>query len=303
MQDTETSTPTTSDYDPLATAHLPFEQRGRSEPEEYVEIDTDGVEDVTHEAAREREYEEVRHEPEPETAETQEKVSDDVDEYGNEAPKDNDIIRERLARQAESLQKKFDAQLAAKIAKVRAEIQQSPQNGFEYDPDASGDWQQQLEHFVKQTVTNMQTEGQRQQQAQQEARAHAEFEFKFHDGMSKFGDFVDVVGSQPITDAMTLATRGMKDPAAFLYAASKRNPEELKRISAIPDQYVQMTEMGKLEERMRKSAPASKAPRPLGKTTSDVSTPHKTEKKKSLDEMLRDSDAARIDRLRQFKNR
>jgi len=72
---------------------------------------------------------------------------------------------------------------------------------------------------------------------------------------------------------MTYALRGLPDPAAFIYAASKRHPQELARISQIGDPAAQIMEMGRLEERMRKSAPSTKAPRPVSKSRDDASMP------------------------------
>ncbi len=118
---------------------------------------------------------------------------EDEDEYGNKASADNEVIRERLARQAESLKRKHQAEiddLRAQLANQGAsqQVQQAAKD-FEYDPEASGDWQQQLASFVKQTVKGMEVEQQRAAQQHKEAQAHAEFETKFHQGMSKFSDF------------------------------------------------------------------------------------------------------------------
>ena len=63
---------------------------------------------------------------------------------------------------------------------------------------------------------------------------------------------------------MVIATRGMQDPAAFIYAAAKTQAPELERISRIQDPISQVVELGRLEERMRKSrASVSQAPRPI----------------------------------------
>jgi hypothetical protein len=96
---------------------------------------------------------------------------------------------------------------------------------------------------------------------------------------------------------MTLATRAMADPAAFLYAAAKRAPQDLERISKIRDPYAQMTEMGKLEERMRRNKPATQAPRPLGRTIDNA--PENAPKKKSeptIEDLIARADAKKIAR-------
>jgi hypothetical protein len=190
-----------------------------------------------------------------------------------------DALRQQLAQQGAS-----------------REVQQAAKD-FEYDQNAEGDWQQQLGAFIKQTVNSMTREQQEAQSRHEEAQVQSEFEGKFRDGMSKFNDFTDVISSLPfqISNPMTLATRAMENPAAFLYAAAKRNPQELERISKIRDPYAQMTEMGRLEERMRKNKPTTKAPRPLGRTPADAHTA--TPKKKTEangDDLLARADAKRL---------
>ena len=124
-----------------------------------------------------------------------------------------------------------------------------------------------------------------QQQAQKEQKAEAEFVEKFTHGMERFNDFRDVVSAQPVTDAMTLALRGVNDPAAFIYAASKRHPAELQRISQIKDPYSQIVEMGKLEERMKKQPQGTQAPRPISRNTENAPM---AEKKKSGEPSIED---------------
>ena len=229
------------------------------------------------------------------------KQDENEDEYGNKAETNNDVIRERLARQAESMNRKHQQEIddlkRQLMINQNPQIQQAVQD-FQHDPNASGDWQTQLAQFVKQTVNNMSYEQQQQHERQHEAHIQAEFETKFHQGMSKFGDYVDVVSAQPITDAMTIATRGMKDPAAFLYAASKRTPEELQRISKIPDQYTQMVEMGRLEERLRQVKPGTKTPKPLSHVQGDRTVEHKVKRELGIDDLLRQADAKRSAQLK-----
>jgi hypothetical protein len=227
----------------------------------------------------------------------------ETDDYGNEQEPENEAIRERLARQARKHQAEIDS-LRAQLANQGAsrEIQKAASD-FEYNPDESGDWQQQLARFVKETVTSMGREEQQTKQLHQEQQLQYEFESKFKAGIEKFHDFAEVVSSLPfeITNPMTLATRAMADPAAFLYAAARRQPEELERISKIRDPYAQMTEMGKLEERMRRNKPTTTAPRPLGRTTEDSSLP--AEKKKSeptIEELIARSDAKKMQKKKTY---
>ena len=100
---------------------------------------------------------------------------------------------------------------------------------------------------------------------------------------------------------MTLATRAMADPAAFLYAAAKRNPEELERISKLRDPYAQMTEMGKLEERMRRNKPTTNAPRPLSRTTEDVGLPEPKKQNKAeetIEDLIAKADAKKMNGMK-----
>lgn len=229
----------------------------------------------------------------------------DVDDYGNEKPESkmyteaekneavNKAVRERLARLERNNQ-----------TPTQQEVQQQTKQDFEYNPDSNQSYEQQLESFVEQTVVKMSQKQAKQKEQQREQQAQQEFETKFHDGMSKFNDFVEVVGNQPITDAMTVATRAMKDPAAFLYAASKRNSQELQRISQIQDPYTQMVEMGRLEERMRKSKTTTKAPRPVTKTTEDASIPQPKERKEpSIEDLIASADRKRRAKLESRRRR
>ena len=251
------------------------------EPEEEHPKDLDG-------APEDEEKPETKHKKE-------------YDDYGNEKEPENEAIRDRLARQARKHQAEIDA-LRAQIAQqnVSQPVQQAVQD-FEYDPEARGDWQQQLAAFVKQTVASMGAEQEEKQVRARETQAQQEFESKFREGVTKFHDFADVINELPfqISNPMTLATRGMSDPAAFLYAAAKRNPGELERISKLRDPYAQMTEMGRLEERMRKNKPTTTAPRPLSRSTDDGGMPiPKKNKETSIEDLIAKSEQKKMARMK-----
>lgn len=227
--------------------------------------------------------------------ESESEAQAELDDYGNEKPQPktytedevneriNKAVRDRLARMERNQQPSADQAIQAEKA------------GFEYDPDSSKDWQQQLEQFVEQTVTKMTSKKQQAEQNAREEQAHAEFEVKFHQGMSKFSDFRDVVSAQPITDAMTVATRAMKNPAAFLYAASKRHGAELQRIANIPDNYTQMVEMGRLEERMKKAKATTHAPKPVSKSRDNAAMPASEKNKQpTIEDLIAAADAKRL---------
>lgn len=256
---------------------------------EPVEVDeTVEPESLTSEAS---EYDAEPTESEPVVAEKT--TTETADEYGNEPEQENEVIRERLARQA----RKHEAELAAlKSQLTRQQSQQVQQaaDKFEYNPDESGDWQQQLASFVKQTVQNMGTEQQRAEQQQREMQAQMDFETKFRDDVQRFPDFEQAImglGAE-ISDPMVHATRSMTNPAAFLYAAAKRAPAELQRISKLQDPYAQIAAIGALEANLRQTKPATKAPRPIGKGSEDGTMPHKTQPKgETIEDLIKASEA------------
>jgi hypothetical protein len=227
---------------------------------------------------------------------------DDVDEYGNKKERMSKGMKERLERKDKQYQREIE-QRDRELQALRQQLQQQGASkevqqavkDFKYDPNEEVSWEQQLSDFVKATVTNLQQDEQRQARERQEQAAHQEFQQKFRKGMERFNDFREVVGAQPIDDAMTLSLRGMADPTAFIYAASKRNPQELERIAKLPDPYARMVEMGKLEERMRRAKPTTKAPRPLGKTREDTTAKVQPKQKTpSGDDLLAKADAKRL---------
>lgn len=228
------------------------------------------------------------------------------DEYGNKKERMSKGMKDRLDRKEKQHQREIEQRdrelqaLRQQLANQGASSQvQQAAADFKYDPNDEASWQQQLADFVKHTVKSMNNDEQEKQRVEQEKHAEREFNQKFTKGMDRFNDFVDVVGSQPIDNAMTLALRGMADPSAFIYAASKRQPGELKRISELRDPYARMVEMGKLEERMRRNKPVTKAPRPLGRTAEDA-TSKVTPKQKDLtgDDLLAKADAKRLATVR-----
>ncbi len=261
--------------DPLETAHLPYSERpglqgipeplsgeGVHEPQPEL-VDDLGIQgdDYSDESAGSTQDETIEEE-------TKESNQVELDDYGNEKPK-----QESKTYTEDEVNERINKAVRERLARLEKNQPQAsaPQDSQPMHADDNASWEQQLESFVEQAVGKMSQKQAQQQQAAREHQAQMEFESKFQSSMSKFSDFVQVVGSQPITDAMTVATRAMNDPAAFLYAASKRHAPELQRIANLPDQYAQMVEMGKLEERMKKSKPVSSAPRPLTQTRDDSS--------------------------------
>ena len=248
----------------------------------------------------ERENQEV----EPEEPDEPKEKEDDYDDYGNTKTPSrtyteeevneriNKAVRERLARGNNQNQQPSQQQVA----------QQAQE--FEFNPDSSDSWESQLEQFVEKTVSKIGQKQAQQQQQQRDAAHQAEFEEKFTNGMSRFSDFREVVGSQPVTDPMTYALRGLADPAAFIYAASKRHPQELARISQIADPAVQIMEMGRLEERMRKTPMGTKAPKPLSKSRDDAAIPvTKKKAEPTIEDLISKADAKRRQQLEARRRR
>lgn len=193
---------------------------------------------------------------------SQPSVDDDVDEYGTKIGKPKlyteeevqRMIRERLSR--------------GKHAET--EVQQAAKD-FKPDPNSQDDWQTQLKQFIDTHLEEKTKKVQEAEWRQREEQSQAEFEVKFSQGISKYDDFNKVVAGKPITGAMMLATRSMKDPAAFIYAASKQHAGELSRIAQIPDAVTQAVEIGRLEEKMRKTKNLPSSPTPPKKISGDSS--------------------------------
>src|SRR6185503_1184933 len=217
--------------------------------------------------------------------------SDNKDAYGNEVVKTQKtyteeevqrMIRERLARGQYAQQQQQAAQ-------------QQAAKDFTPDPNSTESWEVQLENFVEQTLQKRESKLRTAQQQAQDQQLQAQFEEKFTNGMAKYKDFKEVVASQPITDSMMMAARGMEDPAAFIYAASKNFSQELQRISKLVDPFMQAAEIGKLESRMRKGKSVSNAPSPVKNVKSDMTDKPLTPKR-NIDDMIRQHANSRLRR-------
>jgi len=269
-----------------------------------LEESEDIVQDVSRETAQPEPEEAQPNDEEetPESAEPTELAS--TDEYGNEKPKSrqytqeeadeyaNRIVRERLSRLERNSQ-----------PPTQQQAQQAQQAGFEYNADSGESWQQQLAAFTEQVIIQREQRQQQEFHQAREQRERSEFQYKFQSGMSRFNDFVDVVSAQPITDSMTEALAGVNDPSAFIYAAAKRMPQELKRISELPNRAAQMVEMGKLEEKLKQTRPATKTPRPLGKTQEDLVIERKVKREPTVEDLIAQSNAKRQQQFNKNRGR
>jgi hypothetical protein len=206
-----------------------------------------------------------------------------IDDYGQPVAK-----KERVYTQSEVEQMMRDRNTRGEFAKQQLEQPVQP-----VAQEASEDWQQEFESLVEQTISKREQKIQQQHWQQQAEQKQAEFEIKFNAGATKYADFEQVVMGKPLTIDMVKATMGMNDPAAFIYAAAKTQATELERISKIPDALSQAVELGKLEERMRKSKSASSgAPRPIDTIKGDAQ--EKSVRHHNVDDILRKEQQERM---------
>lgn len=281
-------------------------QENQEIPEQDSDLDNDSYEEneELNDDSENETFSDLEEESEGEDSEDSEE-SDNVDEYGNptEAQKTyteeevreriNKAMRERLARGHHQQNQQPTQQQINQNAK-----------DFEYDPEGEGSWQEQLELFVEKTFNKISQKHLRQQQEELDRQAEDEFRDRFTQGMERFNDFRDVVSQQPITDPMTLALRGVKDPAAFIYAASKKFPAELERISKLKDGYSQILEMGKLEERMKKTSQSTKAPRPVSRTADNATLPTKKKQTEpTIEDLIAQAESKKLAKLRKFRGK
>lgn len=268
-----------------------------NEPEEIEELEPEETAEQEQEEEVEKESSNEENQHPHEDVEHQSKETE-TDEYGNQKERMSKGMKERLDRKEKQHQRELE-ELRAQLRSQNAapEVQKAAKD-FEYNPDDSGDWQQQLATFVKQTVEHMNVEKQQRQNQEREQQAYNEFRQKFQDGMNRFDDFIEVVSDKPLDDAMTSALRGISDPAAFVYAAAKRQPEELERISKLRDPHARYAEMIRLEERMRKNKPVTKAPRPIERTHGDSGLPaSKKSKEPTIEDLIAKADAKKLSNI------
>lgn len=259
------------DAPPRVVADTP-ESKPEQEKKSLEDIQTTPLEgeNTAREAEKLNEREEKRtleSKPEQESPNLNIQDSDDTDDYGNPKPVAKTYTEDEVN---ERINKAIRERLQRGNHEQQQQVQQQVKQDFKYDESGEGDWKQQLETFVLEVQQKSENKRVQEQRQLQEANIQAEFESRFAQGMAKFNDFEQVVRGKPISDAMTIATRAMKDPAAFLYAAAKHHQSDLQRISQIEDAAAQMVEIGRLEERMRKTKSATRAVKPVSKTGGDI---------------------------------
>lgn len=213
----------------------------------------------------------------PEEPEAHAPSDDPVDEYGNKVARErvytqdevNRMIRERIAR-----------------GKQPDPVQQTAPvepNATEQPAGEEESWQTQLRSEINNVVTEREKAAQHKAWKDRQMAEQAEFEHKFESGAQKYSDFESVVVGKPLTASMMVATKGMQDPAAFIYAACKNQPAELERIAKIADPYAQVAEMARLEANMRKPKAVSAAPKPVRRISGDTTNEMP---KQSIDQLI-----------------
>lgn len=160
----------------------------------------------------------------------------------------NKMIRERLDRMKQPAS-------SAQVEAIAKEMKS--------DPNDQNAWKQEFVEIVKEVNREESQKAERQRMEQEEIKTQSEFERKMDDGGNKYKDFWQVLNTAPITPTIMIGAREMDDPASFLYAASKLYPEELGKISKMDNPAALMIQLGKLEERMKRNAKNTAAPRPL----------------------------------------
>lgn len=219
-----------------------------------------------------------KEEPEESTQEKPEQAIEDndaseepsegeVDDYGNKIDKPKMYTEEEVQAM---IRKRLRDRHSEQTPQQEQQVTDAAKD-FKADPASDDSWESQLAQFVEKTIKSVAEKERQQEWKKQEAVSQAEFEDKFTTGMSKYKDFEAVVAGKPISNAMMMATKGMDDPAAFLYAACKQHPQELERIAKIPDHVQQIASIGRLEERMKKAKLVTTTPKPSRKISGDAS--------------------------------
>lgn len=234
---------------PTEAKDTPAQEQKSDEPEE-PEAEKEGTEEEPKESKSEKPSDEASDDDE------------ELDEYGTKVGKAKLYTEEEV----QSMIRK-----RLKDSHADKEVQEVAKD-FTPDPNSDDTWEAQLEDVIEKTIQKRESKRVNEEWQREEQASQAEYEIKFTQGMTKYKDFKQVVGNKPITNAMMLATRSMKDPAAFIYAASKQHSKELERIAQIREPVTQATEIGRLEERMKKARIIPQSPPPSRKLKGDASS-------------------------------
>lgn len=196
-------------------------------------------------------------------------ITDDNDEPVYSKAKLQEIVQDRLKRERARYERMMQEM---KVQQSPQEVEQAQYDPYVADNQQQGneDWEAQLDTLLEQRMQKIEEKKMQEAVRAREEREQAEYAQKFEAGMSRYNDFQDVVDPYSMSDHMMMATRSLKNPAAFIYSANKHHGEELNRIRELPPTQ-QMVEIGRLEERMRRQRSSqSKAPAPITPDRGDV---------------------------------
>lgn len=280
--DTQPATPEHQyDEEENESLHSEYEQEDEIEPSESHEQDSE-------EAADSDDSETQSHE----------------DDYGNK----KDDLSKNMQKRLDKIEKKHAAEIAqlqrqleeAGASKQMKQAAQDAADKFEFDPNSEVEFEEQFAAMVRKTLIKEEQVRAQELRQKEEYQEMQNFKGRFEKGMNRFDDFVEVVENQPIDDAMTLALRGVSDPAAFIYAASKRMPQELERISKLKSPHDRYAEMIRLETKLKATKTGSKTPKPIGRIADDAHIPDSPRKKseESIEDLIAKSESKKLAMLK-----
>jgi hypothetical protein len=230
-----------------------------------------------------------------------------VDEYGNEYEEKTSISieehRKILEEQKRAANERMNQEIRRRLEKNKGDelsdpyvTQQAQPQGEQSQQDI--DWEKELDNYIGEAVNRTLTTREqkaKEQEIQRKAQEEmSKFEQKFNSGVERYDDFVQALESAPLKPSMLIATKSMKDPAAFWYHASKTKNEDLKRIAALENPVDQAVELGRLESSMRKGNSATQASKPPASVSGDTGS-YKLQK--GVDELIME------DAKRRFKSK
>lgn len=236
--------------------------------------------------------------------ESQEESQDDskkVDEYGNEYTERKEISIEEHKKILEDYKRASNERMNQEIRrrleknKNSQQYDNAPQDDYQQttDSQSSGseniDLDAELDKFLDEAferrLTTREKEKQQELQRQKATEEMSKFQKKFDSGVERYDDFVETLDGASVKPSMLVASKNMKDPAAFWYHAAKNRSEDLSRIASLENPVDQAVELGRLEADMRKGRSVTQAGKPPTQVSGDTGS-YKPEK--SIDSMIMD---------------
>jgi hypothetical protein len=221
----------------------------------------------------------------------EDKSDQDIDKETHSADEESDeygtAIKKQTRTYTEEDVQRMIRERMERFARSNQQTQEEIKNPVHASsPEAGEDWQAELETFVENVVEKRQQKSQEKEIKAKIQAKQQEFEDKFTKGAERYSDFEKVTYGAPITNPIMHAAMDMKDPAAFIYNASKNHRAELERISKLENPFQQAMEVGKLHATMVKAKNITKASKPITRHQGDVSSAYIP--KKSLDDRIKE---------------